>query len=147
MSPNEQVLPHVGFGLGVEVEGVGPAEVEAGGLDEGEDVGGDGTLAVVVLVVDGAPQGADEVVLDGTHGVLGHLVIEVLLESDIHAEGLAVAEIVARAVGHLVVVGADAAGDVQGGVDMAANEVAQAAVVLGTVVVEAVQVALGFLLE
>ena len=60
------LLPQILFNVFVEDWLLCPAGGEEGLADGGFDVGGDGTLAVVVLVVALAGEEADEAVLDGT---------------------------------------------------------------------------------
>ena len=55
--------------------------------DGGFDVGGDGALAVVVLVVALAGEDGDEAVLDSALLTVGHVVVH-LLEAEGHADGV-----------------------------------------------------------
>ena len=78
-------LPQIFFHIAVEDGVLGPAEGEEGLADDGFDVGGDGTAAVVVLVVAFAREEADEAVLDGAFQMMGHIVVH-LLEAEGHTD-------------------------------------------------------------
>lgn len=80
-------LPQVLFCVAIEGGVLRPAEGEEGVADEVLDVGGDGALGAVVLVVAFAGEEADEVVLDGALQMAGHVVVH-LAEAEGHADGL-----------------------------------------------------------
>jgi len=124
-----------------------PAGLPADGADDGEVVGGDGALAVVVLVVGGAAVVGDEAVLDEPLHGIGHVAVEAGLHADGHGDGLVVAEQVARTVGSLLVMGADAGGEVPVRGYVLADFPSQAMLAAGAVGSEAAEVAIGLLAE
>ena len=83
MPPLPQIL------LDIVVEGgfLFPVEGEEGLTDGGFDVGGDGALGAVVLVVAFAGEEGDEVLLDGAGLAAGDFVVHVG-EAEGHADGL-----------------------------------------------------------
>ena len=109
-------------------------------MDEGEEVGGDGTLAVVVFIIGGAACVADECVLDGVGGVCGHVIVEVGLHADGHGDGLVVAEQVALAAIGILVARVDTGYGACGGVDVFAHLPAEALLVAGALIIEATEI-------
>ena len=140
------LLPHEVLGFGVEAEGLGPSGLLAGGLDEVMNLRGDGAASSVVLIVNGAAERANQPVFNLTHGVLGHVEVE-LLHAYGHRHGLIVTEIFAGAVGSFLVSRIDAGDNVLLRVGILPHLIAQALVVAWALVTEAAHICLCFLLE
>ena len=75
------MLPHIVFHLCVELEGLRPAKALTDGLDDLQDVRGDGAVGAVVAVVVGASIVVDQGVLDAALYVVWHVVVEGLLHA------------------------------------------------------------------
>ena len=126
-------LPQILLNIAVEDGFLSPAGGEEGLADGGFDVGGDGTAAVVVLVVAFAREEADEAVLDGTLQMMGHVVVHPA-EAEGHTDGLIRAILGTIFSLHLLVPEVDAGNDKVILGDIVLEDVAQAMFPKGAVV-------------
>ena len=127
------------------MEGLCPAVALADGLDDLQNVRGDGALGAVVAVVVGAAEVVDQGVLDVALYVAGHVVVESLLHAQRHAGRRGVAVVHALTVGGMLVHRVLALDDVLFRVGIGAELPAQAVLVQGTLVDVTYQIVAGFL--
>ena len=138
-------LPRVVGYLTVELQGLRPAGLFADGTNDGEHVGSDGTLAIVILIIGGTASVCDESILDGTLHMGGHFAIETFLHAHGHRHLLVVAIFVAMTVGSQLVERIHTRDHSLLPVNILAHLPTQAMIALSALIVEATQIAISFL--
>ena len=99
------MLPHIVLHLCVEMEGLCPAVALADGLDDLQNVRGDGAMCAVVAVVVIAAEVVDEFLFDGLLCVTWHVIIEMFAHADRHLDELVLPIVFTFALRYLVVSG------------------------------------------
>ena len=98
-------LPHVVFDLCIEMEGMCPAVALADGLDDLQDVRGNGAVGAVVAVVVIATEVVDKFLFDGLFGMTWHIIIEMFAHADRHLDDFVLPIVFTFALRYLVVSG------------------------------------------
>lgn len=139
--------PHVVFHFVVEAEGLCPAEALADGLDNLQDIGGDGLTTAMVAIVVETTIVVDEGMLDGLLCMAGHVIIEILTHTQGHLVWLVGAEIGALTLSDGLMQGVHAGKHLLIGIDIVSDFPAQASFMEWTVVCVTDGIGLGFLGE